>query len=159
MAKIKIDRNGNIKKKNRHLAIVLREGKGAKLLWIRNKAETFRLYHNTYFIDDSGAYITEKNVRLSVYMEGVSTPVHHGFIKRKMDTKSYVDEETNKEVKIKVPVIEGLKFDSSLIDILLNRHLADEFTKQHLDLPNLIIMILLICTLVIGVVNIGMWFL
>ena len=159
MSKIKINRDGNIKRKNRHLCIVLREGKGAKLLWIRNKAEIFRLYQHTYFIVDSGAYITEKNVRLSVYMEGVSTPIHHGFIKRKLETKSYIDEETKKEIKVKVPVIEGLKFDSSLIDILLNRHLADEFTKQHIDLPNLIIMILLIVVLVLGVVDIGMWFL
>ena len=53
--------------------------------------------------------------------------------------------------------VKGL-YDSGLIDMLLNRHLADVFTKVHMDLPNLLLTVLLIVTVAVGFVNIGMWF-
>ena len=42
--------------------------------------------------------------------------------------------------------------------MLLNRNLADQFTAQHIDLPNLLIIVLLIVNVAFGMVNIGMWF-
>jgi len=54
--------------------------------------------------------------------------------------------------------IDTVKYDSGLINMLLNRHLSDAFTKVHLDMPNLVLTVLLIGAVVLGVVNIGMWF-
>jgi len=153
------DHEGNIKrKKHRHLAIILKEGKSAKSRWVNSRNDTFSVDHNTYFIRMDGSYLTDNNIRLSVYVEGVSTPVHHGFIEKEQVKRSFIDWDTQEQKEVKVWKIKGLKFDSGLIDMLLNRKLADEFTKTHMDLPNLLIMILLIAGLVIGIINIVMWY-
>ena len=54
--------------------------------------------------------------------------------------------------------IDSVKYDSGLIDMLLNRKLADVFTKVHLDLPNILLTLLLVGTLILGVVNLGVQF-
>jgi hypothetical protein len=65
-----------------------------------------------------------------------------------------MNRDTGKEEKVSVNQIKGLKFDSAVIDMLLNRHLADEFTKQHMDIPNLILIVLMIVILILGVINV-----
>jgi len=42
--------------------------------------------------------------------------------------------------------------------MLLNRRLADVFTRVHMDLPNLLLTILLVGTLAVGIVNVGLHF-
>lgn len=153
------DREGNFKRnKQRHLALILKEGKSAKSLWVNSRKDTFSVDQNTYFIRMEGAYLTNNNIRVSVYVEGVSTPVHHGFIEKEQVKRTFIDWDTQEQKEVKVWKIKGLKFDSGLIDMLLNRKLADEFTKHQMDLPNLLIMIFLIAGLVVGIINIVMWY-
>ena len=61
--------------------------------------------------------------------------------------------------KVKLQLIKGLKFDSALIEMILNRKMSDVFTRSHLDFPNLILLIILIATLITSIVNIGLHFL
>jgi hypothetical protein len=87
-------------------------------------------------------------------MEGVSLPIHHSYIEREQVKKTIINRDTGKEETYTINQIKGLKFDSAVIDMLLNRHLADEFTKQHLDLPNLILIVLMVISVILGVISI-----
>ncbi|MFX0132516.1 MAG: hypothetical protein ACFFDN_02600 [Candidatus Hodarchaeota archaeon] len=145
-------------KKRKILCIVLHEGKGSTWYWLDERKERFSINQNTYFRVDDGVYV-KGTIRFLIYLEGVSLPIHHGYIERETRERTLTDKETGKEKKVKLAFIKNLKFDSKIIDILLNRHLADVFTKQHMDLPNMVIVILLVISLIIGFANIGMWFL
>lgn len=103
-------------------------------------------------------YISKKNVRFSVYLEGISTPLNHSYIEREILTRSIVDFETGETRDVKVTGIKGLKYDSKLTDMLLNTHLADAFTKQRMDVPNLLIIILLVVVLIVGIIGVVMNF-
>lgn len=162
MAKrIKINRKklerGKLKNIEKVLCIILKEGKGSAWLWVSDKENRFDCDENTYFIITDGTYLGGA-LRFLVYLEGISTPINHGYIDREQKKVKIIDRDTGQEVTRSIDVIKGLKFDSKLIDILLNRGLADEFTKNHMDLPNLIIIILLIAGLIVGIINIVMWF-
>lgn len=156
--RIKIDNKGNVKgKKNRILCIILKEGHGSSWLWLNDTEERFSVDNNTYFKITDGTYI-RKMLRFMVYIEGISVPIHHGYVEREEVEREYVDRDTGKLKKIIINKIKGLNFDSKVIDILLNRNLADEFTKTHIDLPNLIMIILLIVNIIIGIAGIGVTF-
>jgi len=144
-------------KQNKILCLILKEGKGSVWKWINDKEERFSIDDNTYFPRNEGTYV-KKTLRFSIFLEGISTPIHHGYIEREQELRSYVNKDTGEKKSLWVDKIKGLKFDSKLIDMLLNRNLADQFTKNHVDLPNLLIILLLLATTVIGVINIGMWF-
>ena len=157
MKRVKLNKSGNPKSvRNCKLCIVLSEGKGSKWYWIPDGQDKFSVDKNTYFIIDDGVYIYN-GIRVLIYMEGISTPISHSLIDREEITKEITDSKGKKR-KIKIQKIKGLKFDSKLIDMLLNRNLADEFTKEHMDLPNLVLLILLVVTVAVGFINIGMWF-
>lgn len=155
-SKAKITGSGKIKvKKKNILAIVLIEGKGCDFLWLGQDQERFSYNGNTYFKQDQGTYLYgRKRIRVAVYLEGISVPIHHAYIEREQVERTVLNRDTGKEEKVKINQIKGLKFDSAVIDMLLNRHLADEFTKQHMDVPNLIIIILMVVTLILGVINV-----
>jgi hypothetical protein len=139
------------------LCIVLKEGKGSKWIWLDESENKFSLDENTYFKVDEGTYLKDR-IRLMVYLEGISLPIHHGHIEKEEVTRDILDKDTGKTKKLTIQKIKGLNFDSKVIDILLNRNLADEFTKQHVDLPNLIIIILLIGILITNLITIGLFF-
>jgi len=148
----------NVKyKKRKLLCIILHEGKGSTWYWLDETKERFSVKGNTYFRTDEGTYV-KGLIRFIIYFEGVSLPIHHGYIEREVKEKIITDRETGKERKVKISLIKGLKYDSKIADILLNRHLADVFTKQHMDLPNMIIVILLSVTIIIGIINIALKF-
>ena len=145
------------KRKHSILCIILGESKSCNMLWVEEDRDSFSFGGNTYFVVSEGAYIKD-SIRVLVFLEGISTPVHHGYIERKMEKRKIVDRDSNEERVFNVNVIKGLKFDSKLIDMLLNRHLADEFTRQHMDLPNLAIILLLLGNVVLNIVGLYMWF-
>lgn len=145
-------------KRDKILCIVLAEGKGSTWLFIDDKSERFSVKDNTYFTLSEGTHICGSG-RFMIFVEGVSTPLHHGYIEKELFTKEVIDKETGEKKVLKLNRIKGLKYDSKIIDILLNRHLADEFTRQHIDLPNLVIIILMIVVVILGVINIVLtWF-
>jgi hypothetical protein len=145
-----------IVKENKILCIILHEGRGSTWYLLNDKADRFCVAGNTYFKVD--ATYVKGSVRFMIYIEGYSLPIDHGCIEREEVIKEITDPVTQKVKKYLIQKIKGLKFDSKLIDILLNRHLADEFTKQHMDLPNLVIVILLVVGVIIGFVNVGLHF-
>jgi len=144
-------------KKRSMLCIILKEGKGSKWRWLDDNEDEFSIDGNTYFKQDEGTYLNGY-IRIMVYLEGISLPVNHGLIEHEELEKTVKSKVTGKEKKVKVTKIKGLKFDSKIIDMMLNRGLTDAFTKQHMDLPNLAIIILLIASLIVGIINIAMWF-
>jgi hypothetical protein len=141
----------------RLLAIVLRERRDAILMIISKEKDSFVYGGHMYFVSSEGTYITE-NLVISVYMEGVSTPLSHNQIEKEMVEREYEDAKGIIH-KVKLQLIKGLKFDSALIEMILNRKMSDVFTRAHLDFPNLILLILLIAGLICGIVNIGLHFL
>ena len=159
MKKIKIRKIKNIKQientkntKNQILCIILKEGKGSKWIWLKEEEERFSLDGNTYFKLDSGTYI-KGITRLMVYLEGISTPIGHSNIEFEEKEIEIINKDTGKTEKTIIKKIKGLKFDSKIADIILNREIASEFTKQHMDLPNLIIIILLITGIISNIIG------
>jgi len=139
------------KHKNKILCIVLSEGKGSSWVWLPDTQDSFSLNDNTYFRLDAGTYI-KGLTRLLVYLEGISVPIHHGHIDHEEKTVEIVNRDTGKTEKRKFKFIKGLKFDSKVIDIILNRKIADEFTKTHMDLPNLVLVVLSIICVIEGII-------
>lgn len=167
MAKVKVkktketDDKGNevveVPDREKLLAIILRENKSCTWRWLNYNFEHFQVGKHTYFKEPKGTYLSDNRVLCAVYIEGISIPISHQYIKKKMEWREYIDE--NGEVqKIKVPVIQNIKFDSEIVDMLLNRNLADEFLKETKASSTIAIIILLCFTLAIGVINIGLHF-
>jgi len=163
--KVKIKSSGNVKKKeNKMLVIILRENRTALFSWEDNRKEEFSIRKHTYFTDSKGSYIHPSGFVVAIYLEGASLPVHHGCLKYKKLKKQKVrriNPFSGKEEDYVIPertIIETVKYDSGLIDMLLNRRLADVFTRVHVDLPNLLLTILLVGTLAVGIVNVGLHF-
>lgn len=149
--------NTNVFKPNKILCIILLEGKGSKWVWINDDTERFSIHNNTYFIEDGGTYLKNK-IRFMIFLEGVSLPLHHGYLDKEVVTKTFVNKDTGESKNVDITKIKGLNFDSKVIDILLNKHLSDEFTKVHMDLPNMVIVILLAVSVILGLINIGLRF-
>jgi hypothetical protein len=154
--KAKINNKGKIKvKKGSILALVLIEGKGCEFIWLDSEVDRFSLQGNIYFKQDQGTYLYgKKRLRVAVYLEGISVPIHHAHIEREAVTREIINRDTGKAEKVTINQIKGLKYDSAVIDMLLNRHLADEFTRHHMDLPNLLLIILMVVTIILGVINV-----
>lgn len=153
----KVGKRGLKLRRGKILCIILHEGKGSTWYWLDELQQRFTVGENTYFRVDDGTY-NKDQLRFMIYLEGVSLPIHHGYIEREVVEKTIVDKDTGKEKTFRFQKIKGLKFDSKLIDILLNRHLADEFTKPHLDLPNLVLIILMVVNLILILISIGVQF-
>ena len=163
--KVKINRNvgkNPVKKVQGSclLCVILRENKNAIFSWQSTSEQDFSIRKNTYFIDSKGGYVDNRGFVTSVYLEGCSLPVHHGCLSYKnVEEKKIIkpDPFTGKMRNHTIPahtVIESVKYDSGLIDLLLNRKLADVFTRVHLDLPNLLLTILLVATLAASVIGV-----
>ncbi len=141
-------------KKKRILAIIQKNNKSAVWTYVRLRYDSFRVDGNTYFIMPEGIYMSVNNVLYSLYFEGISQPLTHKNIDTKQETRTYKDE-YGTEQTTEVTLIDGLNYDSELIDMILNRKIVDEFTKTHFDLPNLIVIILLLVTVGVGIANLG----
>ena len=139
------------------LAIILRENKSSTWKWLPFDFEHFQVGKHTYFKEPKGSYISENSILLTVYIEGISIPISHQYIKKKMEERTYIDA-TGKEQKIKIPVIQNIKFDSEVVDMLLNRNLADEFLKEPPKGVEIMTMIMLLITIVLGIANVGLHF-
>ena len=153
----KIGKRGLKIGKGKILCIILHEGKGSTWYLLDEQQDRFSVNQNTYFKVDDGTYV-KGSVRFMIYLEGISLPLHHGYIEREQIAKDIKDNDTGMVRRYLINKIKGLKFDSKIIDILLNRHLADEFTRQHMDLPNLVIIILLVAVLIVSIIGIGVQF-
>lgn len=124
------------------LAIILRRNKSTLWKWVSYKADRFTVDKNLYFREPSGVYLSSNKVLVSVYIEGISTPFSHDQVTQTMEERSFINPDTGKTETISIPVIEGLKIDSELADILFNRKLADEFTKVQLDAKGMFTLLL-----------------
>lgn len=166
MAKIKVRKDKNSpskvelvpKRRNRLLAIVMKRNKNTVWKWVRFNQDSFTLHNNTYFVIPEGTYISKNKILFAIYMEGVSTPISHIDVHTKYETRNYYDPDTGEQKTAKVAVVNNLKFDSEIVDILLNRHLADEFTKSSIDGLSIILIfgIFIACACSAG--SLMMWF-
>ena len=147
------------------LVTVLKSNKSCIMKWVKLKSDAFSVDGHTYFVDPNGGYIGVKGILQSVYLEGASLPIHHGSLEYetlKAKDKTIKDHLSGKTSTVHLPErkrIKNVKYDSGLIDMLLNRKLADVFTRTHMDLPNLLLTVLLIVTVGVGFVNVGLHFL
>lgn len=136
-------------KSNNLLAIILKEEHNSQWVYVRVKKDRsdFSIDGNTYFKHSDGTYDTGK-LRFAVYLEGVSVPIHHGYIQRKKVTRKVKNTFTGNVKEVSFHFIKGLKFDSVIADILLNRGLASEFTKKLVDKFGIVVLILNILILI-----------
>lgn len=142
------------KKKNKILCIILKENHATVWKWINKRKKVFRQDNNTYFILPKSVYLSNNKILVCVFLEGVSLPFTHTNIEKELRNVTYTNFE-GVEVTEELTFIKGLKYDSEIIDMFLNRNLADEFTKTRIDLPNLIIIILLLVAIGVGFANIA----
>lgn len=155
---MKYDKEGDLRKRKKHLAIVLKENRGAKFKWIGNKKDHFTIDKNYYFISETGMYISKSNVRFSIYLEGISTPLNHDYIERIEEQRLVTNPDTQETLKVKVTTIKGLKYDSKLINMLLNTKLAEQFTRTRSDISIMVLLILSVAILAVAIISIGVQF-
>lgn len=136
------------KRKNKILAIILRKNKSALWKWVNFKKAQFRIEKNTYFNVPSGIYLSKNKVLMSIYIEGISMPIDHNLITHEDIEVTITDPKTNEEKTSTITKINDLKFDSEIMDILLNRGLANEFTKAPVSIGSVITLILLFITMI-----------
>lgn len=150
-----------IKAKHGHvLCVVLKENKSIVFENVSTKKDSFRIDKSVYFLENTGSYISDSGgILCSVYLEGISLPVSHKYIVYEYTQKEFFNETLGKNEKHKIKQIKNLDFDSKAIHIILNQKLAEMFTRIPMDMPNIILALLLLASVVIGVINIGMWFL
>lgn len=139
--------------KNKILAIILKQSKNTVWRWVNRDVDRFRVDGNTYFNDSSGIYLSTNNILVCVYLEGVALPIHHGQLTVNEQLKSYKDPLSGKEEFIKINTINNLKFDTRVIDMLLNRGLSDEFTKTTIDSKGIATLLLLVGIFVLTIFN------
>lgn len=139
------------------LAIILRENKSAIWKWLPHDFEHFQVGKHTYFKEPRGTYLSENRVLLTVYIEGISIPISHQYIEKKIEEREYIDAYGEVQ-KVKVAVIQNIKFDSEIVDMLLNRNLADEFLKETTPFSTIGLIILISVNLALTCVGIGLHF-
>jgi len=139
--------------KNCLIAIILRENKGAYFKKVKNSKQDFRHKRNFYFIIPESIYLCGKQ-RYSVYLEGISTPFSHMNITYETRIVEIINPLTQEKEKREVRKIKGLKYDSKLLDVLLNTRLAQMFLSMKDSWELTLTVILLIALIVIGIANI-----
>jgi len=148
------------KRKSRLLAIIFKEDKGAKFIWVSDKQsinkEDIEFHHkgHLYFFNPNNIYISDNNNRCVFFLEGISTPLGHNNIEKEIVTKTYTDiDGTKKDVKL--IKIKGLKYDSRILDIFTDRKLAEIFTRIQMDKWAFYTFIFLCVLIGLSVANIG----
>lgn len=160
----KFDKKTNIvpKTKNRLLCILLGEDKGVYFIirkvnikkQLLNAMDSFIFKGGMYIIDNESIFLSQNGTRVSVYMEGVSTPLKLNNIERKTELIDYIDLYGNKQQST-VNRIKGLKFDSKILNTFANRKFAENFTVQPVDKFQFIMLILGIVSIILLIANIG----
>ena len=141
------------------VCIILKENKSISIEQVKKDKDSFRHDNNVYFLMNDGSYInSDKGLIFMIFLEGISTPISHKFIKYKTIEREFTNDFTGVKEKHKLRIIDGLRFDSKAISIILNQKLAEMFTRIPMDMPNLLLALLLIANVVLGIINIGMWF-
>lgn len=147
------------KKINRLIALIFREDKGAKILILNSKANDFVHNGHLYFLNPEATYITDNGNRVSFYLEGVSTPLSHANIEKKLVTIKFKELDGSISEK-KIMKIKGLKYDSRILQIFTDRKFAEVFTRIGIDKFAFYTFICMIAVIVIGVINciLSYWF-
>lgn len=127
--------------------VVLGENKSAKIVDIPFETKSFSLDGNTYFLIPEGVFLSKNNTLVATYLEGISLPLSHKNVEKETETREYEDK-NGKKHKIKIAVIKGLKFDSEILDIVLNRGLAEKFAKAKPDKVIFIVAVLVIINII-----------
>jgi hypothetical protein len=146
------------KPKNRLLAIILKNNKSTAWKWVDRSKEYFSHDQNTYFIDSSGTYLSSNRVLCSMYIEGISTPISHKNIVITEEIVEFENPITGEKEETTIRLINDLKIDSKVVDICLNRHLADEFTRTSLDKKGIAMFLLLIAIMGFSAIGAAMHF-
>lgn len=153
----KFEKNTNVipRFRNSLICIMLSEEKGCSIILRKfsNKLNYFKFNRGKYLIDNEAIHITDNGARISVYLEGVSTPIKMSNIEKKVEEIKFVDLYGNTQTT-KVTKIKGLKFDAKILDTFTNRKLAELFTKQTVDNFQFFLLLLLLGSFIVGVVNI-----
>lgn len=102
-------------------------------------------------------FLNPDKLLIGIYLEGISTPLSHKNVKRQTVERTVTldDGETK---TIKVDVIQGLKYDSEIIDILLNRGLAEKLTEIKPEKTIFVLIMLVIIGIIIGIVSVAVEF-
>lgn len=146
--------NVNIKAKDKILCVILGENTFSNFIWIDGNKQRFTYRDNTYFLVKNDGYVTHNRILVYVYLEGISLPISHRYVKRK-DVDREIKTEGGKTKKITVSIIDGLKFDSKVIDRLLNSGLAEIFTHIREDKLFYLMFIMLIISIMLNIISIG----
>lgn len=139
------------------LALILKQNKSFRFKWVSFRDTEFRCDENTYFAVQDGMFLNPDKLIIGIYLEGISTPLSHKHIKRKTETRTVVLD-NGVEQEIEVDVIDGLKYDSEIIDILLNRGLAEKLTEIKPEKTIFVLMIMVIISIIVGIVSVGVEF-
>lgn len=144
---------------DRLIALIFREDKGAKFIFVNKKANDFLNNGHLYFINPEATYITDNSNRIAFYLEGVSTPMSHANIEKQLVKIKYTDLD-GKEKEKSVMKIKGLKYDSRILALFTDRKFAEVFTRIELDKWAFYTFICLMVVIGIGVVNciVSYWF-
>lgn len=166
LASFKFDSKTNVvpKKTNKLVCIMLSNDKTCHFLLrkVKFRGDTeydfFRYKKGMYIIDNEAIHITDNNMRIAVYMEGISTPLKMSNIEKTIETIEYIDLYGNKQ-ESQIEKIKGLNFDSKILDIFANRRFAEIFTKPPSTSLQQILMILSIVSIVmLGITYFLIWF-
>lgn len=149
------DKQPEIKTKdNRFIALILKMNKSCALFPVSFDKEYFRYDKHTYFPIPDGMYLGTKKTLIAVYLEGISTPFSHKNIEKEK-VERILTLENGEEKTVELELIKGLKYDSEIIDILLNRGLAEKFTELKPEKTIFIVLILNIINIIVSFVIIG----
>lgn len=155
----KFDKKTNVvpkKKGNKLLCIFFSEDKKTFFIWRKynpfktdDKTDFFIFKKGMYIIDSSGIHITNNNIRVAFYMEGISTPIKMSNIKKVSKKVQYTDL-TGKIKNGIIQVIKGLEFDAKIMYIFLNRRFAEIFTKKKIKVMDYYILLIGIGTMIVA---------
>lgn len=140
------------------LCEIKKENKSVDFVNIKKAKDHFTHDGHYYFITPKGVYLSTQGFLVASYLEGISIPIDHSFIEYQTQKIKIHNEITNKDEVHDLKFIKGLKLSSDVVYMILNQKLADMFTRVPLDLPNFLLAILLLASVILGFVNIGMWF-
>jgi hypothetical protein len=157
--KFNIDTDKVPKKLNNLIAVINREDKSSKFIIVDRNQKDFVHSGHLYFINPEATYITDNGNRIATYFEGVSTPMSHSNIEKKLVKVKFKELDGTISEKV-ITKIKGLKYDSRIIQIFTDRKFAEVFTRIEIDKWAFYTFITLIVVIIIGVVNciLSYWF-
>lgn len=154
VVKVPIDSEIAPKKiRNCLIAIIFRENKGAFFKKIKNNKEDFKHKGHFYFIVPTAIYLCYGQ-RYSIYLEGVSTPLSHANIEYEIKEREIINPMTNEKEKRQVRLIKGLKYDSKLLEVLVNSKLAQIFLRIKENWILFFMFVLILVSVVLSGINI-----